>query len=221
MYNRNTLNYTNNASSQSAQKTYVRLLAASYNGRLVHINYSQNVINDFKIRDQQNADRAKLNSVVDRVTQKELVSNQTWFKNSSLASTVANAKAQIWETAAALTQRSELRNGYQYAKSQLNNIKTLGTIGNVAKYGGAATSILSTGLSVYKIKETGNVSVSDIVSIAATGVAIAAFVVTAPVSVTAVAVTGALIGTVQLFGGGYLDDMQLYNSKEGFVNPFK
>ncbi len=40
----------------------------SYYGSGGQINYSQNVVNDYRIRDQQNADRAKFNSVVDRGT---------------------------------------------------------------------------------------------------------------------------------------------------------
>ncbi len=66
MYNNNSLNYTYIASSQSAQKNYAMLLTVSNYNYGCQINYSQNVVNDFKIRDQQNADRSKFSSVVYR-----------------------------------------------------------------------------------------------------------------------------------------------------------
>ncbi len=44
-----------------------------------------------------------------------------------------------------------------------------------------------------------------------TGVAVAALIVSSPVSVSALAVTGAVIGVTQLVGGGYFDNVEIYN----------
>ena len=141
----------------------------------------------------------------------EDVNRNVTYQRTSLASNVVGAKALITESAADLTKRSELRNGFKYAKSELGNLKTLSRIGTVAKYAGGAASITGSLLSTYKIVNTGSVSASDVLNYIGTGVAVAALIVSSPVSVSALAVTGAVIGVTQLVGGGFLDDVEIYN----------
>jgi hypothetical protein len=136
------------------------------------------------------------------------MSEQPWFKITDKSANAANAKAQIWEGAATLSKRSEMRNGYQYAKSQLNNLKTLRTIGNVAKFGGVFTSLLNSGMSLVKIYENKKVTASDVLNFVGTGVAGVALFVTGPVLVPTLAVTGVAIGAAQLIGSGVLDDIE-------------
>ena len=185
MYNRNTLNYTYNASSKSAQKTYANLFNSGNNGRLVHINYSQNVINDFKIRDQQNADRAKFNSVVDRGI--DLANNA----NNIIGAGTGILGGNYGLTASQSVRYAQRIDGRMRSAavlsraSSMQSLSVAKTLGKVSVVGGAL-GVINSGVNIYNdFNSSGNgfgdVNGWDVTDAFVGGVGVAAFFVSNPV----------------------------------------
>ena len=134
--------------------------------------------------------------------------NSASFQNTTLIANAINTNAQIAESSASLAKMDVAKGMKSTFSSMKSQIITLNKISTVAKYGGAATSIASSILSLYKISSTGTITMSDALGFTATSVAIAGLIVTAPVSAGVLSASAISLGAIQLLGGGFFDGIK-------------
>jgi hypothetical protein len=139
---------------------------------------------------------------------KDLISEQGWYKNSTLALNVVNPMSMNVEIAAKQTLKEEIGQGLKYVSKEVKNLRIAQGIGNVAAKIGGVTAIASGLFSAFKAIRDGNLNGADVLNFVGAGVAVAAIITTAP----AVATAGIVVGVAQLLSSPTLEDYKIISN---------